>query len=109
MGPDKIPRVVLAAYKPRLGMEDELLRIVEKHVVTLREEGLVSKRDNYVLRSASGAVIEIFEWLSEEAVEQAHTNKKIGSIWHEINSVADFVSLGDIEECGHPFPHFEVI
>ncbi len=67
-------RFVIVAYKPKPGKDAELRRAVEKHLRVLRQEGLASEREAYVMAAADGTLLEVFEWRSREAIQQAHTN-----------------------------------
>ena len=44
-------RFVIAAYRPKPGHEDALLRELRDHLPVLRREGLVTDRPPYVMRT----------------------------------------------------------
>ncbi|MDX1583957.1 MAG: hypothetical protein R3338_10205, partial [Thermoanaerobaculia bacterium] len=56
---------VIACYRPKEGKEEHLVEEVRKHVPTLRQEGLVTDRSPYIMRSKDRTIIEVFEWESE--------------------------------------------
>ncbi|WP_235550157.1 hypothetical protein [Paenibacillus sp. Soil724D2] len=59
------------------------------------------------LQSVDGTLIEIFEWLSEEAKDKAHTSPKVWPIWENMMKVAELVSLSSLPEADKPFPNFK--
>jgi hypothetical protein len=63
-------KVVIAIYKPREGQEQELLNLVKVHVTTLRQEGLATERKSTVMRSKEGAILEIFQWATDDAPQK---------------------------------------
>jgi len=74
-------RFVIVAFKPKPGQGEALLAEIRQHVPTLRTEGLATDRPAYVMRAGDGTLVEVFEWVSEEAIQQAHTNPAVGAMW----------------------------
>lgn len=97
----------MAMYRPHPGKEGELAEIVKGHVPMLREEGLITDFTPVTLQSLDGTLIEIFEWLSEEAKDKAHTSPKVWPIWENMMKVAELVSLSSLPEADKPFPNFK--
>jgi len=101
--------VVIAVYKPREGCRDHLHQTLHKHVPVLRKLGLVTDRAPLFLESIKGeAVLEIFEWVSEEAVERAHREERVQAIWEELGRYAEFSKLESLAEAADLFPHFRL-
>ena len=100
-------RFVIAAYKPKPGMEPQLDAVVARHMKVLAAEGLVTDRPAYVMRAADGTVVEVFEWRSAEAIEQAHKSPAVGQLWGEFAAVCDYVPLVTLNEAQQPFAEFE--
>jgi quinol monooxygenase YgiN len=100
---------VIAAYRPHSGKEQELRQELKEHVPTLRREGLVTDRPAYVMRAKDGTLIEVFEWKSAEAVEQAHHNPTVQAMWSRFEQVCTWVKLNELEESQALFSHFEPI
>jgi quinol monooxygenase YgiN len=98
---------VIAIYVPRPGQEEALLALVREHVPVLRERGLVTDFEPIVLRAPDGALLEIFEWRSKEAVEAAHDDPAVGALWKRFDELSTFGTLGKLPGAGGPFPHFE--
>lgn len=97
----------MAMYRPHPGKESELAEIIKGHVPILREEGLITEFPPVTLISVDGTLIEIFEWLSEEAKDKAHSSPKVWPVWEQIMRVAELVSLSSLPEAEHPFPNFK--
>ena len=101
--------LVIACYRPKPGQEQELLACVRGHLPTLRKEGLVTERPSLVLRAADGTLLEIFEWKSAAAVDQAHKNAAVLAMWGRFSAASEIVKLGDLEEASAMFAHFEPV
>lgn len=100
-------RFVIAVYRPRPGMEAQLLAAVGKHMPVLRAEGLITDRPAHVMRAADGAVIEVFEWLSTAAIERAHNDPAVQALWAEFGAACDYLPIASLPEAQHIFSEFE--
>jgi hypothetical protein len=98
---------VIAIYKPKPGKAHELLQVVREHLPILRGQKLATDSPSLVLRATDGTLIEIFEWVSEEAVRQAHTNKAVLELWGRFEHVCTFGTLTGLPDSDKPFPHYE--
>jgi hypothetical protein len=101
------PEVVIAMYRPHEGKIAELETLVRKHFSTLKEYGLTTDKDSFIGRSADGSLLEIFEWISAEAAEQAHDHPAVAKVWEAMGEVCDFGKLSDLPESKNRFPHFQ--
>lgn len=99
-------RFVIAAFKPKPGAEAKLLAVVAKHWAVLREQQLVTDRPRYAMQAEDGTVIEVFEWLSAEAIERAHDNPAVHALWAEFEAACEYVPLATLPESQHPFSEF---
>ena len=97
---------VLAVYRPKPGKAAELDRLVAGHLAILRAEGLVTDYPSTVLKSADGTVVEIFEWVSEAAIETAHTNPAVLRMWGEFGQACDYLPIADLPEAKQMFSPF---
>ena len=97
---------VIAAYRPRAGMESRLLELVREHVPALRREGLATARPVLVMRAKDGTILEIFEWASREAVDRAHGNPAVQDLWKRFDEACEFERLANLEECRGLFAPF---
>lgn len=99
-------RFVIAAFKPKPGMQQQLHAVVEKHWRVLRAENLVTDRPSYAMEADDGTILEVFEWRSPEAIEQAHANLAVQALWAEFESACEYVPLSSLAESQHPFSEF---
>lgn len=97
----------IALYRPHPGKEEKLLKIVENHIPTLRTEKLITDREPMLLQAEDGTLIEIFEWKSSEATDQAHQSTTVMKIWEQMMEVAEMTSLSSLSEANRPFPNFK--
>ena len=101
--------IVIVAYRPKPGHEKELLEIVRSRVPTLRKEGLVTNRRPVIMRAKDGTIIEVSEWKSQEAIEEAHRNPRVLTMWDKCFAVCDCVPLKTVPEAETMFAGFEPI
>src|SRR5262245_41270117 len=106
---DRMGRFVIVAYTPKPSKEAALLALVKKHVDVLAAEGLVTDRGSFVMRAADGTIVEVFEWRSPEAIEQAHTNPTVGALWNEFGEACDYRRLTDLKEANDLFAEFDAV
>lgn len=102
-------RFVIVAYTPKAGKELQLLAAVRKHLKVLRAEQLVSDKPAYVMRAADGTLVEVFEWRSAEAVQQAHSNSAVQTLWAEFGAACDYTPLTKLAETHQMFAEFEAV
>ena len=97
--------IVFVRYKPREGREEDLLELVRRHGPVLVESGLVTDRPFIHGRASDGSVLEVFEWLSEDASKSAHDDEAIIAQWAAMAECAEFLAVGELEEMMSPFAH----
>ena len=88
------PITSIAHYRVRPGCEDEFLAIVERHTTTLRELGLLTDRATEVYlgteRGVDGPlVIEVFDWVDEDASRRAHTHPAVSAVWESMGPLCE--------------------
>lgn len=101
--------LAFAAYKPKPGQEEALMKLVEKHLPTLRDLGFATVRENYIAKSQDGTIIEVFEWSSMNSVNAAHQHPAVSDIWEKMALVADFPAINTLTELNGPFADFKVL
>jgi quinol monooxygenase YgiN len=101
--------IVIVAYRPKPGREDELLELVRSRVPTLRKESLVTDRVPVIMRAKDGTIIEVSEWKSQQAIEEAHKNPRVLAMWDKFFAVCDCVPLKTVPEAETMFAGFEPI
>ena len=101
--------ISVACYKPRPGCEQALLDLVHNHLPPLRAEGLVTERTPIIMRTADGTIIEIFEWVSQEAVAGAHKNQAVLDLWKRFEAVCWYETPSNLAEFQNMFAHFQPV
>jgi hypothetical protein len=101
--------ISVACYKPRPGKEEALLELVRNHLPPLRAEGLVTDRAPIVMRTESGTIVEIFEWISKEAIAGAHSNPVVLDLWKRFEAACWYETPANLPEFQNMFAHFEPV
>ena len=101
--------VVIVAYRPKPGREKELLEIVRSRIPTLLKEGLVTDRVPVIMRAKDGTIIEVSEWKSQQAIEEAHKNPRVLAMWDKFFALCDCVPLKTVPEAEMMFAGFAPI
>jgi quinol monooxygenase YgiN len=78
--------IVLSVFKPRPGKEAELEALVRDHAPRLRAIGLATERVPIIARTADGTVLEMFEWTSQAAIDEAHSHPDVLQLWSEFEA-----------------------
>lgn len=99
-------RIVIAAYRPKPGNESTLKELIKTHLPTLQAEGLVTDREAIIMSANNRTIIEVFEWKSKTAIEKAHTNTKVLTMWKQFADVCDYIPIGKLEEANVLFSDF---
>jgi quinol monooxygenase YgiN len=102
-------RIVIVGYKPLPGKENALIKLIATHVPRLREEGLVSEREAITMQAKDGTILEVFGWVSKEAIEKAHTNPVIQKMWAEFSAICEYIPGSNVEEMQQLFSEFSPI
>jgi quinol monooxygenase YgiN len=101
--------IVIACYKPRPGCEAALLALVREHIPPLLAEGLVTDRTPIVMRTADGTLIEVFEWVSKEAIAKAHESPAVRELWKRFEAVCWYETPANLPEFQNMFSGFEPV
>lgn len=96
-------RIVIAAYRPKPGKVEELRRLIVDHVATLRAQKLVTDREPITMEAQDGTIVEVFEWVSKEAIEAAHSNPAVLAMWQAYGEVCDYIPVGQVPEAAQIF------
>ena len=99
-------RIVIACYRPKAGQVEALRALMNDHVATLRSLGLATDRPPIVMEAKDGTMVEVFEWVSPEAIEAAHGNPTVLKMWEAYGQVCDFVPLAQVPEASQMFAEF---
>jgi quinol monooxygenase YgiN len=101
--------VVIVAYRPKTGKENELLELVRSRIPILLKEGLVTDRIPTIVRSSDGTIVEVSEWKSQAAIDAAHKNPNVLAMWEKFFAICDCVPLKTLPESSEMFAGFEPI
>ena len=101
--------VVICAYRPKPGKDAELLDVVKEHVPILRRLGLATERTVHIMKAGDGTIVEVFEWVSQQAINEAHQNPVVLEMWKKFDEASDPVNLADLDEAKHPYSDFEPV
>jgi hypothetical protein len=104
-----IPRLVIVAYRPKAGKANALLNEIRDLHPLLRSEGLATDREPTIMRAADGTLIEVFEWASPAAIEEAHGNPRVQAMWGRFAAFCDYLPLNALPEAAGPFAEFEPV
>ena len=99
-------RIVITAFKPKPGMQQRLLGVIEKHWRVLHDRNLVTDRPRITMQASDGTVVEVFEWRSAEAVAQAHSDPAVLALWSEFEAACDYVPIAAVPESQRLFSEF---
>lgn len=99
-------RIVIVAYRPKPGRAEDLKALVRSHVSRLQALGLATGRDPVAMEAADGSIVEVFEWISPEAIEEAHADAQVQSMWSEFANVCDYVPIAQLPEAAQLFSEF---
>jgi quinol monooxygenase YgiN len=97
---------VLAVYRPKPDKAAELDQLVSEHLPVLRAEGLATDYPSTVLKAADGTIVEIFEWVSQDAIDGAHANKAVMALWKRFGAACDYLPIADLPEAKQLFSPF---
>jgi hypothetical protein len=61
------------------------------------------------MRSKDSTLIEVFEWKSRQAIEDAHKNPEILKLWDRFNACCDYGKFKEVPELNEMFPNFEPV
>lgn len=101
--------MVMALFRPKPGKDDELMACMRDHMPVLRAQKLATDRPNTILRARDGTLIEIFEWVSQAAIDAAHADPEVGKLWARYERCCDYVTLADLPEAKEMFPGFALV
>ena len=99
-------RIVIACFRPLPGKEAELRALTETHVQRLRGLGLATSRPGIAMEAENGDVVEVFEWVSDEAIASAHEHPEVRAMWAEYEQCCTYIPVGDIADAQALFPDF---
>ncbi|MFI6296014.1 putative quinol monooxygenase [Nonomuraea sp. NPDC050790] len=84
----------IARYRVKPGHEDDFLKVLDDHRTILRDLELVTDREPDVYLGAERdlegpLVIEIFDWIDEDASARAHTHPLVSGVWESMGPLCE--------------------
>lgn len=101
--------MVMALFRPKPGKASELMACTRDHLPVLRSQCLATERPSLLLRASDGTLVEIFEWVSQAAIDAAHRNAEVHKLWARYEQCCDYVTLADLPESRDMFPGFDLV
>ncbi|HXB44529.1 MAG TPA: hypothetical protein VNV85_10750 [Puia sp.] len=100
-------RIVIVGYKPKAGKGEALHHLMRAHLSTLKSQNLVTDRASVIMEAEDGTIIEVFEWKSKVAIQQAHANPVVLKMWEKFGEVCEYIPVGQVEEISKLFSQFK--
>jgi quinol monooxygenase YgiN len=102
-----VGRIVIVAYRPKPGKDKELLALTREHHGILAAQDLVTAGTPVIARASDGTIVEVFEWKSADAINQAHENPAVQGLWARYAALCDYVPLSQLPETTKLFAEFD--
>lgn len=102
-------RIVIAAFKPKPGKEDELKQVIADRLPLLRDLGLATDRISITMRSTNGTIIDVSEWVDDAAIARAHETPEVLALWQRFDDCSDYVKLDSLDEIRQEFATFDAV
>ncbi len=90
--------IAIACYRPKPGKENDLHGLMKIHLPMLRAERLVDDGPSLCGCARDGAVVEMFTWKSQEAIDAAHKNPAVLAMWDKYAKCCDYAPVADLAE-----------
>jgi len=104
-----VGRITIAAFKPKPGKEEDLLGVLADRLPLLRRLGLATEREHIVMRTRAGMIVEVSEWISDEAIDKAHETPEVLALWARFDACCSYVKLDTLAEAHEDFATFDAI
>jgi quinol monooxygenase YgiN len=99
-------RIVIACYRAKAGQQEALRELIRDHVATLRAVGLATDRAPITMEAADGTILEVFEWVSADAIKAAHGHPTVLKMWEAFGAVCDYMPVAQVPEASQLFSDF---
>lgn len=102
-------KISIAAFTPKPGKEDELLAVIADRLPLLRRLGFATDRTDILMRSRDGVIIQVSEWVSDDAIRRAHETPEVLALWKRFAACGRYVKLETLPETRDDFATFDPI
>jgi hypothetical protein len=101
--------LALAAYRPRTGQDDALVRLLRDDLATMRRRGHVTSRPAPLIRTERGELLVVLEWASDHAVGDAHEDPEVLAVWRRKDELAEYIGPRELAGVDTPFARWTVV
>lgn len=101
--------ISIAAFKPKSGMGDELLKVLADRIPLLRNLGMITERKPINMRSSEGVIVHVSEWVDDDAITRVHSNPDVLALWQRFSDCCEFIKLDSLCESHDDFATFTAI
>ncbi len=102
-------RCVIAGYKPKPGFRHELEKLVRAHHGILREEGLATDKEPWLLSLPDGTLIEIYEITEQYTKVTTAANPRVSGVWQLMDNICTYVPPGRLDVLQVLFPEIDML
>lgn len=102
-------QISMAAFMPKAGQESELLKVIADRLPLLRRLGMATDREPILMRSKDGVVIQVSEWVDDEAIRKAHETPEVLELWKRFDACSTYVKLDSLAESHDDFATFDAV
>ena len=102
-------KVVIAAFSPKAGKEEELKQVIADRLPLLRQLGLATDRVNITMRAANGTILDVSEWVDDKAIERAHETPEVLELWQRFDACSEYVKLESLDDIRQEFATFDAV
>lgn len=89
----------IAVYRPRnKEAADELPERLRELFRVMRDQGVATQRDPWLLRAEDGSCLLLHEWVSPQAARRAADNPAVNEALARVEAIAQRTPLGELDE-----------
>lgn len=100
-------RIATVCYRAKPGKEGALHDLCARHYARLYATGLVSRRAPVFMIARDGVVVQVLEWKSQRAIEEARSHALVTELRREYQAVSELVPLASLPEAAEPLAIFD--
>ncbi|MCA9289989.1 MAG: hypothetical protein KDA25_02610 [Phycisphaerales bacterium] len=101
--------MTIAAFRPKPECEPDLLAVIADRLPLLRRLGMATDRPAILMRSRGGAILQVSEWTTDDAIARAHEHPEVLALWTRFGACCAYVRLDTIPESHEDFATFDAV
>jgi hypothetical protein len=102
-------RIVIAGFRPKSGCVQELKNVIAGRLPLLRRLGLATDRPNITMRAKDGTILDVSEWVDDDAIDRAHHTPEVLDLWRQFETCCAYAKLDSVVESHHDFATFDAV